>query len=177
MYTPLKSQSISLPNTSLPHNQIHNRVECATVEHLDLSKLENFEVVNHQYHQQGIQFKNAIALHPSNPAFPTRTSQSIVIGGPKTGTIDLIFSPPVHTADAYVTSSAVTTMVAFDHQDNVLSKDETLGRNLADKRSNYSANLCLSVQATANRLIHRIRLRCGGGQLALADLSFSRTLR
>ena len=114
--------------------------EFPDLEQLDLSKLDNFEAVNDQYHEQGIQFKNAIALHPSNPAFPPRNGKSIVLGGPKSGTIDFIFSSPVHIVEGYVTSSATTSMTAFDYNDRVLSRDETSGRNLADPLSPYPPN-------------------------------------
>ena len=143
-------------------------------EALDLSRLDNFEVVNERYREQGVQFKNAIALHPSNPAFPPQSSQTIVLGGPKSGMIDLIFSPPVKAVQGCITSSSITTMTAFGYNEQVLSKDESLGRNLNDDQSHHPPNIQLTVQAPETEAIHRVRLRCGGGQLALADLRFSR---
>src|SRR5919202_261193 len=40
---------------------------------LNLEDLKCFEVVDRQFHRYGITFENAIALQPSNPAYPPRT--------------------------------------------------------------------------------------------------------
>ena len=141
---------------------------------LDLSQLDNFEVVEHQYQNQGIQFQNAIALYPSNPAFPPRNGGAVILGGPKSGTIDLTFSPPVQMVEGYVTSSGVTVMTAFDDQGNVIDTDETSGRNLADTNSPHLPHACLSIQTSGEQSICHIRLRCGGGQISLSGLRFSR---
>uniref|UniRef100_A0ACD5GXR6 Uncharacterized protein n=1 Tax=Desertifilum tharense IPPAS B-1220 TaxID=1781255 RepID=A0ACD5GXR6_9CYAN len=37
---------------------------------MDLENLKCFEVVAHQFEERGVIFTNAIALQPSNPAFP-----------------------------------------------------------------------------------------------------------
>ena len=142
-------------------------------EQIDLSQLDNFEIVEDQYLSQGVQFQNAIALHPSNPAFPAQNSNAIILGGPKSGTIDIVFSPPVHAVESQVTSSGITMMTAFDEKEQVIHSDETLGRNLADEQSLYPPHACLLVQHSS-QAIHRVRLRCGGGQISLSNLRFSR---
>lgn len=195
MHTPLKSQARST-NPSFSLKQCHDRSAPAVdiispspvvdaephstssgqdtliQETLDLSGLQNFEIVMNQYRDQGIEFSNAIALQPSNPAFPSRTGPNILLAGPKSGTMDLIFLKPISALVGYVTSASVTVMTAFDCDGQILGKAETLGRNLADEDSTYPPNVELSV-ATKTPVIHRVRLRCGGGTLALSDLGFS----
>lgn len=194
MYTPLKSQAFSAAPSS-PLNQPYDRsvpavdsvssAHCTeahlqstpgmtdnlALESLDLSGLQNFEVVGNQYREKGIQFSNVIALQPSNPAFPSRTSPTILLAGPKGGMMDLTFLTPTCAVIGYVTSASVTVMTAFDGEGNILGKAETLGRNLADEDSSYPPNTELAVM-TKTPMIHRIRLRCGGGTLTLSDLRF-----
>ncbi|MEM9213758.1 MAG: hypothetical protein AAGD25_05365 [Cyanobacteria bacterium P01_F01_bin.150] len=146
-------------------------------EQIDLSLLDNFEAVENQYKKQGVCFQNAIAIHPSNPAFPPLRDNTIILGGPKSGTIDINFTPPIYAVTGHVTSSGITVMVAFDDQGQIVGTDDTLGRNLADENSGYPPHACLSIQTLDKQPIHHIRLRCGGGQLSLSDFGFSRIKR
>jgi len=47
---------------------------------LNLEDLKCFEVVDRQFHHYGLTFENAIALQPSNPAYPPRTGTSVLMG-------------------------------------------------------------------------------------------------
>lgn len=170
---PAPMVALSYPSKATEHKSHVCSVE-ALPEQIDLSQLGNFEIVQNQYEKQGIQFQNAIALHPSNPAFPPYNSNAIILGGPKSGILDIVFSHPVHTVEASVTSSGVTIMTVFNDKGDVMGTDETLGRNLADEHSPYPPHARLAVAAPGNQNIHHIRLRCGGGQLSLSNLSFRR---
>ena len=145
------------------------------VESICLQRLQNFEMVTEQYRHQGVVFKNAVAIQPSNPAFPARTGQSILLGAPTGGVIELLFIEPVRHIVGYVTSSRLTMMTAFGLNDDIVGQAETLGGNLAgDKSAVAPPHACLALQADHDQ-IHRVLFRCSGGQVALTELSFSRS--
>lgn len=169
---PSPKQSMHLHQTSEHTSNVG--AKGALKEKIDFSQLGNFEVVGPQYEQQGIQFQNAIALHPSNPAFPSCNGNAIILGGPKSGTLDIWFSPPVHTVESSVTSSGVTVMTAFDDNGQIIATDETLGRNLDDEHSDHAPHVRLSVHLANRQEVHHVRLRCGGGHVSLSELGFSR---
>ncbi|MBE9127539.1 hypothetical protein IQ257_20760 [Coleofasciculus sp. LEGE 07092] len=135
---------------------------------VNLEDLNCFEVVEHQFCQYGITFKNAIALHPSNPAYPPRSGCTVLMAAPKNGWLEAIFLQPVGRFRCYVTSSQRTIMSAYDHQDRLIGKS-TSEPNLAGSDSEFSPNAPLKIDAPN---ISRITFYAFNGQLTLADLSF-----
>ena len=136
---------------------------------LDFEELENFDVVQYQFEQWGVRFDNAIALHPSNPAFPPHSGMMVLMSAPKAGWLEIEFSQPVQAVGGYITSSRPARMVAFDHKQQVLKKAGFPSANLAHPQSAIAPNSYLAVQS-AN--IHRVVLHALGGQLTLDDLKF-----
>lgn len=135
---------------------------------LNLEDLKSFEVVERQFQDYGIILKNAIALVPSNPAYPTRTGSIVLMGGPKNGWLEVTFSQAISKFCCYVTSSQRTIMSAYDHQDKLLGR-QSIQANLAgfDPLLPPNAPLLLELPNMA-----RITLYAFDGQLTLADLSF-----
>lgn len=136
---------------------------------LNLEDLKCFEVVEHQFHHYGIAFINAIALQPSNPAYPPRSSTTVLMGAPKSGWLEVRFSQPVCLFCCYVTSSQRTILSAYDHQDKLLDRQSMTGPNLDGSDSPLPANTQLKVEQPN---ISRLTLYAFDGQLTVADLSF-----
>lgn len=136
---------------------------------LNLEDLKCFEVVEHQFHHYGIAFKNAIALQPSNPAYPSRFGTSVLMGAPKSGWLEAIFSQPVSMFCSYVTSSQRAILSAYDHQDQLLVRCSIPESNLAGSDSPIAPNAELKLEAPN---IARVTFYAFDGQLTVADLSF-----
>ncbi len=144
---------------------------------LDLDELECFEVVDTQYEDLGIRFANAIALHPSNPAFPPQSGHTVLTGAPKSGWLEATFARPVRLVSGFVTGSRSTILMGFDEANQLVAQAETLGANLATDisgdrphtESNAEPNAELVVSA---HNIYRIKFSSFGGQLAIGGISF-----
>jgi hypothetical protein len=137
---------------------------------LDMEDLEAFEVLTHQYEDWGITFENAIALQPSNPAFPSRAGKMVVIGAPQSGWIEARFRQPVSYVSSFVTSSRRMVMAAFDAHNRPVGQVELESANLATEESKLPPNAQLSLRGTN---IHRITFSSLDGQVTLDELNFS----
>ncbi|HEY9632485.1 MAG TPA: hypothetical protein V6D14_03710 [Coleofasciculaceae cyanobacterium] len=138
--------------------------------YLNLEDLKCFEAVEHQFHHYGITFKNAIALQPSNPAYPSRSGTNVLMGAPTSGWLEAKFLQPISKFCCYVTSSQRTILSAYDHQDNLLVRCSMAGSNLAGSDSQISPNAQLRIEGSN---ISRITFYAFDGQLTVTDLSFS----
>lgn len=134
---------------------------------LGLEALKCFEVVDRQFQDWGITFTNAIALQPSNPAFPPHSGSKVLISGPRSGWIEATFSSPAYHVSIYITSSRNTVVSAYDAQGNLLAQTGLTEGNLAGSNSPIAPNQYLVIQA-AN--IHRITVYAFDGQFSLDDL-------
>lgn len=141
-----------------------------TCVRLDWEELQCFEVVNEQFRSWGVKFSNAIALQPSNPAFPARSGKMVVMGSPKEGWVEARFDVPVKFVTGFITSSRRAVLTAYDDQDQPVGKVESPSPNLAGSGSAISPNVQLSLQASN---IRRILIRAFDGQLTLDDFGFS----
>jgi hypothetical protein len=143
-------------------------------DRLDLKTLEPFERVEDQFQQWGILFKNAIALQPSNSAYPPRSSQMLLMGAPRNGWMEIVFKRPIRFFNCHVTSSRRLVLCAYDSQNRLLTSEELPHANLADSGSPIPPNAPLRAVAPH---ISRITLYAFDGQFALDDISFcSRSL-
>lgn len=136
---------------------------------LNLEDLKCFEVVEHQFDQYGITFKNAIALIPSNPAYPARSGKIVIMGAPKSGWLEVVFLQPVNYFSCHITSSQRTIMSAYDKLDQLLVRKSMTGSNLADSESPIAPNAQMKIKEPN---ISRITFHAFDGQLTIADLSF-----
>lgn len=136
---------------------------------LNLEDLKCFEVVEHQFDQYGITFKNAIALIPSNPAYPARSGKIVIMGAPKSGWLEARFLQPVNYFCCYITSSQRTILSAYDNQDKLIVRKSMTGANLADSDSAIPPNAQMKLKEPN---ISRITFQAFDGQLTIADLSF-----
>lgn len=142
---------------------------CAsTYIRLDMEDLPCFATVERQFEQWDVVFANAIAIHPSNPAYPPRSGITVLMGAPKDGYLEATFLRPVHFVSGFVTSSRRTVLTAFDRDNQAIASTETSGANLANSES-AQPNAQLSIRA-AN--IHRVTFHAFDGQLTLDDFCF-----
>lgn len=162
--TVVASPSIEPPSadSGLPVNK-------PTCVRLNMEDLKCFDVVERQFQQWGLTFRNAIALHPSNPAFPPRSGTTVLMGAPKNGLIEISFQYPVRFVSGFVTSSQRTILSAYDQQNQLLARAELTEPNLAGTDSKIPPNTQLSV-AVPN--IYRITFYAFDGCLTIDDLSF-----
>lgn len=137
---------------------------------LNLADLKYFEVVERQFEPWGVIFSNAIAINPSNPAFPPRSGSIVLLGAPRNGSIEAKFSQPVHFVSGCVTSSRRTVLTAYDSKGQEIARDRLLAPNLAGSNSSVAPNSELKVSAEE---ITQIKFYAFDGHLTLDDFSFS----
>ncbi|MDY6782010.1 MAG: hypothetical protein SW833_05565 [Cyanobacteriota bacterium] len=138
-------------------------------DRLDLETLKPFEVVEDQFQRQGILFRNAIALQPSNSAYPPRSGRILLMGAPCNGWMEIIFKEPTRFFNCHVTSSRRLVLSAYDCNNRLLTSDELPQANLATFDSPLPPNVPLAVIASE---IARITLYAFDGQFAIDDISF-----
>jgi hypothetical protein len=158
---------LSIPGLEAARGELATRV--STCIRLDWEDLQCFEIVHRQFHQYGVEFANAIALRPSNTAYPAYSGVMVIMGAPKDGWLEATFSRPVQFVSGFVTSSRRTVVTAFDDCNRQLAQSESSGSNLAT-HSHRSPNLCLSLSVPN---IHRVTFHTFNGHLTLDDFCFS----
>lgn len=87
---------------------------------LDFQDLKAFERVTEQYQHLGVQFEQAIALSPSNPAFQPRTGSMAVMPPSHHKSITVSFFRSIAKVGAYVSNVIPVTLTAYDEDGNSL---------------------------------------------------------
>ncbi|MDZ8080204.1 MAG: hypothetical protein RMX35_14185 [Nostoc sp. DcaGUA01] len=136
---------------------------------LDLEDLKCFEVVERQYERWGVIFQNSLAIQPSNPAFPSHSGLTVLMGAPKSGFLEATFLQPVNSVSAFVTSSQRLVLAAYDRDRQLLGQTLLASANLANSDSAISPNTLLSI--TGNN-IYRVTFCAFDGQFVLDDFRF-----
>ncbi len=132
----------------------------------DFDSLQGFEAVDRAFAGWGIGFKNAIALQPSNAAFPTRSTQNVLMGAPEPGAIEIEFDRPIAWAMAYITASRRTVLTA-EVGGEIVDRAELPEANLAGRDRPIAPNALLQVRGTA---IDRLTFYGFEGQFTLSEL-------
>ncbi|MDX2213102.1 MAG: hypothetical protein SFY66_07420 [Oculatellaceae cyanobacterium bins.114] len=141
-----------------------------TCVRLDMEDLESFEVVHDQFKDLGVTFTNAVALTPSNPAYPTRSGTKVLIGAPRSGWLEATFLKPVRFVGGFVTSSRCAVLAAFDHNNQPVAQTKSSAANLAVAGAKVPPNVQLTL---SGENIHRIRFYSFDGQMTVDEFSFS----
>lgn len=136
---------------------------------LDWEDLPRFAIVDRQFESWGVVFANAIAVCPSNPAYPPYSGTMALMGAPKGGWLEATFQRPVKFVSSFVTSSRRIVLSAYDAQNRLIASVETPAANLAQLDSQCPPNFCLSLQRLD---IHRITFHAFDGQFVLDDFCF-----
>ena len=160
-----------IDSASASQNQIDNDQEQAvpTCICLNLEDLKCFEVVERQYERWGVIFHNSIAIQPSNPAFPTHSGVTVLMGSPKSGFLEATFLRPVCSVNTFVTSSQRLVLCAYDRHNQLLTQTALPAANLAN--SDSALPPCTLLSLTAND-IHRITFSTFDGQFIIDDFNF-----
>lgn len=136
---------------------------------LDLEDLKCFEAVDSQFEQWGVTFTNAMAIHPSNPAFPPHSGNTVLIGAPKSGSLEATFSSPVCYVSAFVTSSRRAVLAAYDQEGQSVAHAEIPGANLAGSECLIAPNTPLTVKGSN---IYRVTFFTFDGHLTVDGFSY-----
>jgi hypothetical protein len=136
---------------------------------LSFKGLECFEAVTSQYQEFGVEFKNCIAIQPSNPAFPTRFSPVVLMAAPKNGFLEATFTNPISEFSAFVTSSQQLVLSAYGRDRVLLAQSQLPSGNLKDPESDILPNTKLTVNAQD---ISYITFYAFDGQFTIDGLSF-----
>ncbi len=137
--------------------------------YLNFENLNNFEPVRYQFQQEGIVFSNALALQPSNSAYPPRSGRMVLMGAPRSGWLEATFEPLVSFFECYVTSSQRTVLSAYGRDNSMLATTETGGPNLQGSDSEIPPHAWLKLEVVG---IYRITLYAFDGQFTVDDLAF-----
>ncbi|MEH2359986.1 hypothetical protein [Nostoc sp.] len=145
------------------------RVTVPTCICLDLEDLKCFETVERQYERWGVIFDNSLAIQPSNPAFPTYSGLTVLMGAPKSGFLEATFLRPVNSVSAFVTSSQRLVLCAYDRDRQLLGQTTLPSANLANSDSAISPNTLLSI---AVNNIYSVTFCAFDGQFTLDRFRF-----
>jgi hypothetical protein len=169
-YVSLEKQTID--SVSLSQNQIDIDEEQTVVPTyicLNLEDLKCFEAVERQYEHLGVIFHNSIAIQPSNPAFPTNSGKTVLMGSPKSGFLEATFLRPVCRVSMFVTSSQRLVLCAYDRHNQLLTQTALPAANLANSDSALPPSTLLSLKAND---IYRLTFSAFDGQFIIDDFSF-----
>lgn len=136
---------------------------------LSLEDMSGFTILTNQLADLGVLFENTVVLQPSNPAYPARSGNNVLIGSPRPGWLTAHFSQPVNWVSCYITAPRRTILTAFNEKDEMLAQTELSAGNLADSDSPIQPNYQLTLRVPN---IHHIVVHCLGGHFTLDDLNF-----
>ncbi|WP_017654318.1 hypothetical protein [Fortiea contorta] len=136
---------------------------------LNLEDLKCFEVVEHQYENWGVIFNNCLAIQPSNPAFPTHSGVTVLMGSPRGGFLEATFLQPTNWVGVFVTSSQRLVMSAYDSDRQLITQTVLPTANLANSDSTMPPNTLLSIAANG---IHSVTFCAFDGQFILDNFRF-----
>ena len=136
---------------------------------LNFDELKCFETVERQYENWGVIFHNSLAIQPSNPAFPTNSGLTVLMGSPKSGLLEVSFLKSVNWVSALVTSSQRLVLTAYDRDRKLLAQTVLPGSNLANSDSSIPPNTLLSITANG---IHSVTFSAFDGQFTLDNFRF-----
>jgi hypothetical protein len=145
------------------------RVAVPTCICLNLDDLKCFEAVERQYERWGVIFHNSLAIQPSNPAFPTYSGLTVLMGAPKSGFLEATFLRPVNSVSAFVTSSQRLVLSAYDRDRQLLGQTALPSANLANSDSAISPNILLSINVNN---IYSVAFCAFDGQFTIEQFRF-----
>jgi len=101
---------------------------------LDFEDLSAFEQVRDQYSGLGIKFAGAIALQPSNPAFPPRSGAMVLMPMTNGLCLDVYLYRTTQTVGAFVTGTKQVRLTAFDADGKVIAQSNTGARQYVQEQ-------------------------------------------
>lgn len=98
---------------------------------LDFEDLTPFESVTERYRHLGVRFGNAIALEPSNPAFTAKSGSFVLMPMGNQTRLCVYFDKPSCLAGAFVCSTRIVVLTAYDRNGNLLGQTSTVADSTA----------------------------------------------
>lgn len=92
---------------------------------LDFQDLTAFECVTEQYRHLGVYFSGAIALEPSNPAFPPKSTAFVLMPLGHEMMITVTFDTLASQIGAWVCGAGSVILTAFDSKGKILKQAST----------------------------------------------------
>ena len=92
---------------------------------LNFEDLSAFEQVRDQYSDLGIKFDKAIALQPSNPAFPPRSGAVVLMPMNHGLSLSVYLYRSIQAIGAFVTGTRQVRLTAFDCNGQVVAQSDT----------------------------------------------------
>ena len=92
---------------------------------LDFQDLTAFERVTEQYRHLGVYFSGAIALEPSNPAFPPKSTAFVLMPLGHEMIITVTFDTLARRIGAWVCGAGSVVLTAFDSDGKILKQAST----------------------------------------------------
>ena len=96
---------------------------------LDFEDLQPFERITDQYAHIGVRFSGAIALAPSNPAFTAKSGSQVLMPMGNLMSLNAYFDQPTCWAGAFVCSTRIVVLTAYDRDGNFLAQTSTAANN------------------------------------------------
>ncbi len=107
-----RSQAIQRVSTPVPSESVQ----------ISFEALSAFDRVTTQFESLGVRFHNAIALKPSNPAFPQDTDACVLLPTQNNSSLALDFVQPMTWIEVSVSSVQAVRLRGFDASDEVLTE-------------------------------------------------------
>ncbi len=156
-------------NPEAPSHEEFEADRGATIS-LPFERLACFVDVADCFADLGVRFSNAIALVPSNPAYPAGSSARVIVSAPQNGALELRFDRPAAYLTAWITSSRAMTVSAKNADGEIVARAGLACGNLHGSDSPLPANHPTTVMAPE---IHSVTFSAFDGQIAVRDLAFA----
>jgi hypothetical protein len=102
--------------------QPFSHLPAADLLELDFADLPVFESVQDRYQDQGIRFEGAIALRPSNPAFPVEPDAIVLASEGRQSKIAVRFEPLRQRVGANVTATQRVKLTLWNHKNEPIAE-------------------------------------------------------
>jgi hypothetical protein len=93
---------------------------------LDFEDLTVFEAVTEQYNHLGLHIRGAIAIDPSNPAFPPKSGSVVLMPASHEMIVTVSFDQPIAWMSVFVCSAGCVGLTAFDAAGNIVAHLNTV---------------------------------------------------
>jgi hypothetical protein len=139
--------------------------------HLSFEMLNPFEAVRDQFRDYGVQFEQAIALAPTNPAFAQHSNALALMPTAGHSSLKLHFKHSIERVSASVIGVRHISLVALDENNEVVARQSVyVGRSLCHHEDLVEPLPCLTLDVTGDRIRQVVLL--SDAPFVVNDLSF-----
>lgn len=157
--------------SSLTHPAMFTARALQHAVHLSFEMLNPFESVRDQFRDYGVQFEQAIALAPSNPAFASHANALVLMPTASYSSMKLHFNHAIERISAAVIGVRHISLIALDEQDDVVARQSVyVGRSLHHNGDLVEPLPCLTLDVTGDRIRQVVLM--SDAPFVVNDLSF-----